>query len=306
MESNIRLSGLECDSCEKVVARIVEKNACTLKSLDAKSGMLVVEAQDGQNIQSLQSALSEAGYGVGGKPASRGNPERFLAFFEKLFSDSPEMASERAIAESAAISLFASVCLVALPFFVPQLSAAKPFAPLLFLAAAGAASSYFAFEHFRAYKQPHNCMCGMMVGMTIGMMAGFLAGAISGAANGMFVGSVVGMLVGMSLGGAAGAAVGVMGTMEGVMAGLMSGTMGAMLSVMLYNDNLMPFLVILFAACIAILLALSYMLYRENGPLPEGGKPDVAMAVAVNSALFIIFSAIIAWGPRSTFAFGGA
>ncbi|MFA6048833.1 MAG: hypothetical protein WC792_02705 [Candidatus Micrarchaeia archaeon] len=302
MEQNIQLSGLECDSCEKVVARLVEKNACTLVSLDAKKGALVVDAPSQQNLESLQSALSGAGYGVGGNPASRGDSGRFFWFLGKLFSNSPELAAERAIVEVAAVSLFAMVCLVALPYFVPQLSGAKPFAPLLFLGAAGTAACYLALEHFRSYTQPHNCMCGMMVGMTIGMIGGFLAGALSGAANGMFTGSVVGVVVGMWLGASAGSAVGVMGALEGLMAGLMSGTMGAMLSVMLYNDNLMPFLFILFAACVLILAALSYMLYRESGPLPEGKRSGIAAAVATNVALFAIFSAIIVWGPRSALA----
>ncbi len=306
MEDTLQLSGLECDSCEKVVARIVAKNSCAFKSLDAKSGKLVVDAPSEQNASALRDALLDAGYGVGSKPAARGDFRRFNAFISKLFNGGAELATERAILEAAVASLFAMVILVSLSFFLPQLSAARPYAVLLILGALGAAASYFALQHFRYYTEPQTCMCGMMVGMTIGMMAGFLAGALSGAANGMFTGSVVGMAVGMYLGAVAGSSVGVMGVMEGLMAGLMSGTMGAMLSVMLYNDNLVPFLFILFAACISMLAALSYMLYRESGPLPEGKRPSLAMAVATNTALFAVFSCIIVWGPRTAFSFKGA
>jgi hypothetical protein len=143
-------------------------------------------------------------------------------------------------------------------------------------------------------------MCGMMTGMTFGMAGGFLIGAFAGATNGMFVGSIVGMVVGIGFGYYTGRSCGVMGVMEGIMGGLMAGTMGAMISVMMVFDHLVPFLFILTIVEGAILLAFSYMLYKEYGNMtPEmvkvSGTDFIIMALAFDLALTVIF----VYGPKA-------
>jgi hypothetical protein len=114
------------------------------------------------------------------------------------------------------------------------------------------------------------------------------------------------MAVGMALGYYTGRYCGVMGVMEGIMGGLMAGTMGAMLSVMMVFDHLVPFLFILTAVEGALLIAFSYMLYKEHGNMtPEMVKIDgtgfIIMALAIDLALTVVFI----FGPKAGTVLGG-
>ena len=304
MRETINLSGLECDSCTKVVARLIEKSSCRLVSAGFDSGCIEVVDSDDGSISRLKEALLDAGYGVNGKPLQRGSLSRPLKFFSDVMSKA-EYSVEREILEAGVASLVLMLALTALAFYLPALSAVRDYLPLLLLGAFGTMAAYLTLAHHRAFSVPSSCMTGMMVGMTIGMMGGFLAGALSGAANGMYIGSIAGMAVGMFFGVLAGIPVGVMGVLEGMMAGIMGGTMGAMLSVMLFNDHLIEFLVILFAACISVLFGLSYMLFRENGLAIGGRKPSLFRAIVANTLFFAVFSALLVWGPKTTFAWTG-
>ena len=158
----------------------------------------------------------------------------------------------------------------------------------------------FAYCHAYTFRKRLSCMAGMMTGMTFGMAGGFLIGAFAGATNGMFVGSLVGMAIGIGFGYYTGRYCGVMGVMEGIMGGLMAGTMGAMLSVMMVFDHLVPFLFILTGIEAIILVAFSYMLYKEHGNMtPEMIKLDagsfIILALAIDLALTVIFI----YGPKA-------
>jgi heme/copper-type cytochrome/quinol oxidase subunit 4 len=142
-------------------------------------------------------------------------------------------------------------------------------------------------------------MTGMMIGMTIGMMSGFLAGFYVGATNGMFWGSVFGMGVGIVLGVWKGKCCGVMGAMEGLMAGFMGGLMGAMTAVMMYNDNLKMAGVIVFLVCGAILLMLSYMLYKETRSEDRDYREDHFFTIGASFVLTVATIWIMVFGPRS-------
>jgi heme/copper-type cytochrome/quinol oxidase subunit 4 len=142
-------------------------------------------------------------------------------------------------------------------------------------------------------------MTGMMIGMTIGMMSGFLAGFYVGATNGMFYGGVFGMIVGIVLGVWKGKCCGVMGAMEGLMAGFMGGLMGAMTAVMMYNDNLRAAGVIVFLVCGAILMMLSYMLYRETKDEERDFNEDHFFTIGVSFVLTIATIWMMVLGPRS-------
>ena len=149
-------------------------------------------------------------------------------------------------------------------------------------------------------------MTGMMTGMTFGMAGGFLIGAFVGATNGMFLGSIIGRATGMSLGYVTGRSCGVMGVMEGMMGGLMAGTMGAMLSAMLIYDRLVPFLFILVGTEGVILVAYSYMLYKEFGNMKQNdlkvsGMEFAVLALALNLALTVVY----VFGPKTGYVLGG-
>ena len=305
MEHELRLTGLECDSCARVISRVVERLGASVKDIDYSMGRLVVEVSSDAQLSELKATLIESGYGVDGAGTNRGVMARPMALFGKLLSNSADFDAERRIAESSLFSLLIMLVGVFLLTYVLQIVSPR-FVPLLAFAAFGTAACSMALVHFRAFKQPFSCMSGMMIGMTIGMMAGFLAGALSGAANGMLVGTVAGIAVGMAVGAVAGSRTGVMGILEGLMAGLMSGTMGAMLSVMLFNDNIVLFLAFLFASCVFILFGLSYMMLREGGNVLPSSVPGVAELMGANVVAFAVFSALLVWGPKAAFAWAGA
>jgi hypothetical protein len=174
------------------------------------------------------------------------------------------------------------------------------------LTAVSVVALLFAYCHAYAFRKSFSCMCGMMTGMTFGMAGGFLIGAFAGATNGMFVGSLVGMAIGIGFGYFTGRYCGVMGVMEGIMGGLMAGTMGAMLSVMMVFDHLVPFLFILTGIEAVILVAFSYMLYKEHGNMtPDMLKLDwnsfIILALAMDLALTVVFI----YGPKAGTVLGG-
>src|SRR3989338_4878010 len=134
---------------------------------------------------------------------------------------------------------------------------------LIFLIVAVAINT-LSIWHIKAYGNLFTCMTGMMVGMTIGMTSGFLIGLIIGATNGMFIGTIAGVIIGIAVGIWCGKCCGIMGVLEGMMAGLMGGLMGAMTSLMLFNDNLKIIIPILVIASSIILIALDFLIFREN------------------------------------------
>jgi len=148
------------------------------------------------------------------------------------------------------------------------------------------------------------CQNGMMVGMITGMVSGFLIGALIGAANGMFMGSLLGMVFGIGIGLELGRCCGIMGALEGIMAGIMSGIMGAMTSVMLYNDNLLVLLYVLFGFCILVLGGASYMIHREAGKIQLSELNIDMVSFVLYATLFFMFLVMFAlYGPKSTITF---
>ena len=191
-----------------------------------------------------------------------------------------------------ALALLFGIAYAAVPRLIPG-----AYLPLVLLAIAGSVAIAFSHFHIRCYGNDVACMPGMMAGMTMGMAAGFMVGALVGATNGMFIGCLAGIGVGIALGANLGRPSGVMGGMEGIMAGLMSGTMGPMLSVMMINDNLVPFLYVLFVVCAGILGLLSYMMYKENGGAPKTGAAFVKFLAAA-AILSIATIALMLYGPK--------
>ncbi len=164
-----------------------------------------------------------------------------------------------------------------------------------------------ALWHLTAYRRGVAHMSGMMIGMTIGMISGFEVGALIGASSGMFWGAVWGMLVGIIVGGYAGSCCGLMGILEGWMAGLMAGTMGAMLSVMLLNDHLFQFLIILVVVGTLILAGLSSLVYEEHKAYIQKDEELRSVYAGFRFGPFLslcfgvmmILSWVIVWGPKS-------
>ncbi|OIO20738.1 hypothetical protein AUJ17_05325 [Candidatus Micrarchaeota archaeon CG1_02_47_40] len=318
MEKILKIKGMHCKSCERVIAGAVnEIEGVNAVYVSQERGEMKVGIAKDEDVEKISKAIAKGGYEIiregkkeeEGKQAGESTRSRARDFLLGLFSGREGFEIENRLFAYAAFSIVS--LLIALVFFyftafnrIPRFL--EIYAPLLVLAAAGIPTILFAFFHAQAFRRRASCMGGMMVGMTIGMMAGFLLGALAGATNGMFVGSLVGMGVGMLVGFEAGRCCGVMGAMEGLMGGLMAGTMGAMLSVMMVTDNLILFLYILFACCLAILAGMSYMIRKEHGKMMhEHLQISLGGFFLICLGALLFLCAIMIFGPKAGIVIGG-
>lgn len=298
----IPVQNVSCDSCEKVITRVVSRFAGA-KFVSISPDQRTLELECGQNdVGQIKTELSRYGYldeGLGGQP--------FLQIARKIFAGYDGFRAENVFLTRLIMIFGVLFALVALfQFFVfSSIEGSEKLWPVLALVPLGVAVNIGSLWHTRMLGANFMCNTGMMIGMTIGMMAGFMIGAVLGATNGMFVGSVVGMLTGMVLGSWGGKSVGIMGVMEGMMAGLMAGLMGAMVSVMMVTDNLVPFLYILFASCTLIIVGLSYMIYKEAGPImEEENVPSVFSLLFFGLVVTVFVVGLAVFGPKSAIAWG--
>lgn len=310
----LELSGMTCGACEKIIERTVQGNGGQVKEIDANNGYVVLTCGE-DKIPVIKEQLAQKGFGArneralsgeGGAArgenageAARGNPVRIFNYISMLFSADQRLEAEARFVNYSIAALVAILVLdfIAYYLFFAQTPNSPAYIPLLFLAVITSIAATFSYYNAKCYGGL-SCTNGMMIGMTMGMIPGFMVGAIIGASNGMFVGSLSGMLLGIFLGVKAGKCCGIMGAMEGVMGGLMSGIMGAMTIIMLLNDNLLPFLFIAFAICIVVLGSLSYMLYREMGPMPKNNFVEIARFVGVAILFNVALLAIMLLAPK--------
>ncbi|HIH19897.1 TPA: hypothetical protein HA244_01375 [Candidatus Micrarchaeota archaeon] len=312
------VKGFECESCARVISRIVSRfPGANFIEADAKSGKIVFEC-DENDVGLVVKEVGERGFSLHDQPVAgttagyASGPEHSLGkaawlYLNGIFSGGKDFSAERKLMENSLLSFILVIGLgVVVALFLPA-KTASAFGDakiLLALLAVGVGANSFAFWHSFTYRRDFTCMGGMMVGMTLGMISGFMAGALVGATNGMFVGSVAGMALGMIVGGYAGKCCGVMGFLEGLMAGLMGGIMGAMTSLMLFNDHLVEFLFLLFAACGMILVALSYMIYKEAGGSPARMPSGFKMLLG-NLAVALVIVLVMLFGPRGPIVWAG-
>lgn len=314
--ADLSLHGMHCDSCGKIIERTVAKyeGAC-IRQFDPVDNRIVLACSSSTQLAEIRKALKEKGYQtlLPGEEAEEGfeagSLRRGTDFLRNVYRGSGGFEAENRLVKYSLDALFVIVA-AQVVLYLMVFSRIPGFLftywSVLFLAAISVVALLFAYYHARAFRKTTSCMCGMMTGMTFGMAGGFLLGAFAGATNGMFVGSLVGMTAGIGLGYSTGRYCGVMGVMEGIMGGLMAGTMGAMLSVMMVFDHLVPFLFILTVVEAVILLAFSYMLYKEYGNMNTAmvtvtGTRFWVIALAIDLALTLIFI----YGPKAGTVLGG-
>jgi len=314
-----KITGMTCGSCERIIAKEVEKiEGVLVHSISAASGEMEYSA-GGEHHAAVRKAVEEAGYklenieeisesATSGHSCSKSPGVHEV--IDGLVHGHADMRAERELLIRAGVSLLAVLAILAFYVYIGVWQNIPSFGekilPLLVLAGIGVVALVGTGYHFASYHKPISCSTGMMEGMTFGMMAGFMVGALLGATNGMFWGSVLGMIIGCAAGVWAGHSSGVMGIMEGIMAGVMSGTMGAMLSVMLLAEPLIPFLVLLFAFCVLILIALAYMQIKELGLLGEKTQTPSTLSMVTLSILFFgALTWIMVYGPKSGPIWGG-
>ncbi|MBM3229208.1 hypothetical protein FJZ26_02150 [Candidatus Parvarchaeota archaeon] len=315
VEQEFELHGMHCESCEKIIARAVSKYAgASATGFDMKKNTVRIACQQ-DDLEKIRRDLLEKGYQIlmpgeekksGYEAGSLGRARTFLV---NMVFGAPGYAQESKLVFSAVFSL-AVLLIVHAALFMTAFKNTQNYIDrygiIFILMSVSVVAVLFAFFHARAFKRQTGCMSGMMNGMTIGMMGGFLIGAFAGATNGMYVGSLVGMAVGIGLGFEAGRCCGVMGAMEGAMGGLMAGTMGAMLSVMMVNDHLIEFLFILTGTALAILVGLSYMLYKEHGSIDSKEYNITASQFLLFAlAIDLVVTVISIFGPKAGFVWTG-
>jgi hypothetical protein len=314
--ADLMLHGIHCDSCGKIIERTVLKyeGAC-IRSFDTVNNRIVLACSSSEQLGEIRDTLRAKGYQtlLPGEEAEEGfeagSIHRGLDFIRSVYRGTNGFETENQLVKfsiNALLIVLAAQAILYTAVFsrIPGFLAA--YWSVTVLTAVSVVALLFAYCHAYAFRKSFSCMCGMMTGMTFGMAGGFLIGAFAGATNGMFIGSLVGMAFGIGFGYYTGRYCGVMGVMEGIMGGLMAGTMGAMLSVMMVFDHLVPFLFILTGIEAVILVAFSYMLYKEHGNMTlammklDAGS-FIILALAIDLALTVIFI----YGPKAGTVLGG-
>ncbi len=296
------VQNISCDACAKVIGRLVSRfEGAKFESISDDEKTLFLSCQE-NDVGAIKDLLKKYNYLSGSS-----NGSHFGHFAKEVFAGSAAYKAEHVFLSRLLVVfgvLFSFLALFQV-FVFNNLEVGKKLWPVLALVPFGIVVNMASLWHTKLLRENFGCNTGMMIGMTIGMMSSFMLGAILGATNGMFIGSAVGMLVGMGLGYWAGRSVGIMGVMEGMMAGLMGGLMSPMLSVMLVVDNLVPFLYLLFICCTIILAGMSYMLYREGGPLLDEKLVPSTITLLFAGLLVLIFVVVLAvFGPKSPIAWG--
>ncbi|MFA5930087.1 MAG: heavy-metal-associated domain-containing protein [Candidatus Micrarchaeia archaeon] len=287
----IAISGMTCETCEKLITRAVEKAGASVKEISASKGFAIIDYDGDKSI--IESAIEKAGYSLDELPPSTPLEKQLSTFMSDFIAGKP---ATKALRECFTYSVASFFILCAALYFV--FGTPNKYALYMVYSALSAVAVGGAVALARAYKSHFNCMEGMMVGMTVGMSAGFLFGAIVGATNGMFVGSVFGMLIGMALGYYVGKACGIMGAMEGLMAGIMGGTMGAMLTVMMQFDHLGEFMPLFVASNLLVLAGLKYMIYYYAGKRGEVKFMQPLNFFALALVLLALTVAVILFAPH--------
>ncbi|MBS3069166.1 hypothetical protein J4441_02250 [Candidatus Micrarchaeota archaeon] len=317
----LKIDGMTCNSCERLISKAVESLGGKVHRISASEGRATIEIEEGKQEQML-AKIKEAGYephvqggsgemreqqgssALGGEVSFASFEQEAADFFKRLLN-AGELSIERDILK---MSVFTLLALFALSFvaylFAWNKGGQGALYQFVLYGMVANVAALAAISQINTYGRNLSCMNGMMVGMTVGMMGGFLIGAVVGATNGMFVGSLIGMAAGTIGGYYCGRCCGIMGVLEGMMAGLMGGTMGAMLTVMMLADNLLLFMPVLFAACIAILWGLAFMMHQNHRHAQRESAVSFGTFFMLALCASIIVAAVIMYGPRASIVFG--
>lgn len=299
----IPIRNVSCEACTVVIGRILAKfPRAKVESISPDARTLTITCEE-KDVSAIKDKLREYNYLNEDKNAK----EHVWFVLEKIIQNKKGFEGEHTIlTQTIGMAALLFAVLGALYFtIIPANEYAQRILPILALIPIGIALNTGSLAHIKQVRTHFTCSNGMMAGMIIGMISGFLAGAVVGATNGMFVGSLAGMIIGMGVSAWALRTNGIMSVLEGLMAGLMSGTMGAMLSVMMLLDHLVEFLYILFGVGGFILVGMSYFMIKEVGPIQQEKKVSFITMAAVSTLVLVAIIAIIFWGPKSSFTWGG-
>src|SRR3989338_1116155 len=264
---------MTCNSCERLISKAVESLGGKVHRISASEGRATIEIEEGKQEQML-AKIKEAGYG----PHVQGG--------------SGEMREQQGSSALGGGISFASFEQEAADFFkrllnAGELSIERDILKMsVFTLLALFALSFVAYL-FAWNKGGQGALYQFVL---YGMVANVAALAAISQIN----------TYGRNLS----CMNGIMGVLEGMMAGLMGGTMGAMLTVMMLADNLLLFMPVLFAACIAILLGLAFMMHQNHRHAQRESAVSFGTFFMLALCASIIVAAVIMYGPRASIVFG--
>lgn len=298
MQTKIYCPDIECDSCVKVLSRVLSKLEGINKFI-IRSDHIEIDIDESLiKINQVIEAIQAKGYRASLEPIRR---KRVRARLKEFIKDRKKYSLEHSMLRGVILSFIILLAInAALYFTLPQFN---KFAVWMFYLALSTSTITGAIWHFKAHRAQYTCMVGMMVGMTIGMQTGMMIGFVLGATNGFFMGALVGMIAASIVGALTGKCCGIMGVMEGIMAGIMGGTMGPMISVMMFNENIQWFLPPYMALNIVILAGLAFMIYEEVVEDNDVVKEPVSTAryLIYSTLSYAAFLAIMLLTPASIF-----
>lgn len=305
-EYTLKLGGMSCGACERIIEKVAERNGAQVKEIDAKKAKATIVCEESK-IETIKKELTDRGFPQKGSEQDhgRGDIKNVLNYISAVISVQPHVEQEARLVNHALVAGIVLFILNVLIYFlfVQGLENAEKYIPFLVLGIIASVSIVFAYLHSRCFGRIISCQNGMMVGMTMGMVAGFMVGEIIASTNGMFIGSLSGIATGVWIGVKSGKCCGVMGAMEGIMAGIMAGLMGPMTVIMTLNDNLLVLTYVLFAGLVLLLGGLSYMLYKEEGETPAENKTKVFEFIMFSLILNFVMLAIIFFAPKGPLRF---
>lgn len=298
MVETLKIEGMHCVACEKMIRKILEEKGVVVQSLSFQEGIAVV---DRGNVSKtvISDLLAKKGYSLLMK-----NDSSLTKKKEKML-DQKSFVLEKHILINGLLLLgilILAQTVLSFTLYPNAFGYHVRYLPVLLYLPIAIVMNIVALWHHRAYQGSVSCMTGMMIGMTIGMTSGFMIGALIGLSNGMFIGSVVGTIAGIIAGVYGGKCCGMMGMMEGSMAGLMSGTMGAMLTVMLVGNYVLWFIPFLFLVCTMILAGLVKVIIDEHEGSTAKIEPWPFWVVAlVSVTMLMVLSAIVVLLPKGAY-----
>ena len=304
MRTKIYCPDIECDSCIKVITKVLEKIR-GVEHFEFKHNAVEITHDKQVKASDLISAIQQKGYRAS---LDEFHKMTFSERFKDFRKNSQKYAVERMMLKNTILTLAIFFALDAFAY-ISFLKAIPDFWTKygwwMLYTNVTVVSIGAAIWHIKSYKANVTSMVGMMIGMTFGMQTGMMLGTIIAATNGLFVGGLVGMVLAVAVGFYNGKCCGVMGVMEGMMAGVMGGIMGSMIGTMFKVDHILWFMPPFMLFNLIILLGLSYMLFEEvveHNPATKKEPIDFTTFFFATLIVSCALNALIIYGPRTGLA----
>ncbi|RJQ22259.1 cation transporter [Candidatus Woesearchaeota archaeon] len=304
MKTKVYCPDIECESCIKVLTKVLEKLP-GIEHFEFKHNAVEVTSDGQVKPSEIVSAIQQKGYRASLDELHKMTlTERFRDFRK----NPQKYAVERLMLRNTVLTLLALFALNLFAYFtflksVPDFLA--KYAWWILYIDVSVVSIGAAIWHIKSYKTNVTSMVGMMIGMTFGMQTGMMLGTIIAATNGLFVGGIAGMVLAVGVGFYNGRCCGIMGIMEGMMAGVMGGVMGSMIGAMFRVDNILWFMPAFTIINVFIMWGLSYMLFEEvveHNTTTRKHPVDFSTFFFACLLASIALNALIIYGPRTGIA----